>query len=347
MPPATAPLAGEKRLTTNTLTLPLRRPFGIARGVRTAQPLLRVEVRLNGHTGRGETPGVSYEGETPETLAALMDEHRDAIAACPSREALLDILPAGGARAAVDSAFWDLEAKLTGRPVWQLIGRAAAPQPVLSAFTISLDTPDAMAAQTRDEANRPLLKVKLGGRDGLDIDRARAVRNNAPKARLVADGNGGFTPDTVHDTALALKELGYELFEQPLLPKEDAFFDDYTPPLPLCADESLATLDDLPQVAQRYQIGNIKLDKCGGLTHGLKLYKALREKEMGVFIGTMLAGALSTAPALLLGQDADYVDLDGPLWVIDEAAPDLTGEEGHLSPAPSHFWGGAGPADNG
>ncbi|MEM9422884.1 MAG: dipeptide epimerase [Pseudomonadota bacterium] len=328
-----------KVISTNIVRCKLTRPFTTARGTRTEQRLLKVQISAGGHIGRGETAGVAYDGETVEGLTSQIEGRKEALSKCLSREALLDILPPGGARAAIDAAFWDLEAKITGQSVSQQLGRTAPPQNVMTAFTISLDTPAAMAAQTQDEAHRPLLKVKLGGRDGIDIARATAVRENAPDARLVADGNGGFTPDTIHETALALRELNYELFEQPLLHGQDAFLDDYTSPLPLCADESLASLDDLELVARRYTIGNIKLDKCGGLTHGLELQKGLRERNMGVFIGTMLTGSMSVVPALHLAQGADYIDLDTPMWIIEEDVPPLSQDGIKLTAPDAGFWG--------
>ncbi len=318
---------------------PLVRPFAISRGVRTHQEGVMVRLRDGRATGCGETSGLAYAGETPDQVMTVLEALRPEIEAGRVTSAGAAGLAPGGARAALDAAFWDLEAKRSGVPAWRAAGLDAPPGPLISAFTISLDTPDAMRAQAEEEAWRPLLKVKLGATDGQDADRARSVRQGAPGAVLIADANAGWTPEDLPALAGVLADAGYALLEQPLGVGQDAALDARTWPLPLCADESFATLKDADRVRGRYQLVNIKLDKCGGLTDALKVRDWARREGLGVFVGCMLAGVTSLAPAFLLAQDADYVDLDGPLWLTgDVAALEQDPERGLVPPGPQ-VWG--------
>ncbi|WP_298917020.1 enolase C-terminal domain-like protein [uncultured Algimonas sp.] len=315
----------------------LVRPFIIATGARTHQPVLSVTVGDGIHVGRGAATGVRYRGESVEAMQAQL-------AGLPGdtvRETLSDHLPAGGAMAALDAALWELEAARANRTVADLIG--VDPRALPSAFTIVLDTPDAMAAQTSAESWRPLLKVKLGGNAALEAARMRAVRRAAPETRLVIDANAAWTPEQLGALAPVAKDQGYELLEQPLPMggETDPVCADALRAagdiIPLCADESLQTLADLDRVAPLYSHVNIKLDKCGGLTAGLALRDAARARGLGIFVGCMVAPAVAIAPAHLLAQGADYVDLDGPFWFPDE--PVRLDEDGLFTPIDPAVWG--------
>ncbi|MGJ3230223.1 MAG: dipeptide epimerase [Oceanicaulis sp.] len=327
-------------LIVRVLSRRLKRPFVISTGARTVQPAVQVILREDGAEGIGEASGVSYLGETAEGLAAQIEAVRPALEAGVDREALLDLLPPGGARFAVDSALWDLEARMTGVPVADRIARAEI-RPLVTAFTISLDAPEAMEAAAREAAGLKLLKVKLGRSDGLDAERARAVRRGAPDATLIADANAGWTMDNLERDAEALFEAGFALLEQPLPADQDAALEGFDSPLPLCGDESVQSLADIDRAAARYDVINIKLDKCGGLTHALEMRDRLAALKREMFVGCMICGARAIAPAFLLAQDAAYADLDGPLWLAeDECRLDLD-ERGRLSPPPAGFWGEA------
>lgn len=333
-------LAVMLRLTLSAVARPLTRPFVISTGARTVQSALIARLERDGVAGVGEASGVSYRGETVETLLDQAESVRGALQAGANREDLLDLLPAGGARFALDSALWDLEARLSGVPVADRIGVAGAAEPLVTAFTISLDTPPAMEQAARAASGLALLKVKLGGKDGLDAERARAVRRGAPSATLIADANAGWTEVNLARDADALAEAGFALLEQPLPPGADAVLERFSSPLPLCGDESVQSLADLDHAAGRYDLINVKLDKCGGLTHGLELRDAVARMGKGLFVGCMICGTRAIAPAFLLARSAVYADLDGPLWLAsDDAAMHMDGA-GRLSAPPSGFWGG-------
>jgi L-alanine-DL-glutamate epimerase-like enolase superfamily enzyme len=318
----------------------LVRPFIIATGARTHQPVLHVEVSDGHHVGRGQATGVSYRGETPDGLLEQLNICGGTLPADMTRDALAETLPAGGARSALDAALWELEAARSGTTVAALIG--VNPKPVESAFTIVLDAPETMAEQARGENWRPLLKVKLGGSPELEAQRMRAVAKASGQARRVIDANAGWTPEQLVELAPLAAELGYELLEQPLTAgtegeAEDALRNAATH-LPLCADESLQTLDDLDALDGLYQAVNIKLDKCGGLTAALAIRDAARARGLSVFVGCMVAPTIALAPAHLLAQGADYADLDGPFWFPDEPAT-LTGD-GLFDVIAPDVWGG-------
>ncbi|XBQ16480.1 MAG: dipeptide epimerase [Oceanicaulis sp.] len=326
-------------LSVRVLSRRLKRPFVISTGRRTVQTAVEVRLSSGGVTGAGEASGVSYLGETAETIAAQIEAVRSAIEAGVDRQALLDLLPPGGARFAVDSALWDFEAKTSGRSVAEMIGVDDARAPQLTAFTISLDAPEAMEAAARDASGLGLLKVKLGGKDGRDGERARAVRRGAPEATLIADANAGWTLDNLGEDAEALAEAGFALLEQPLPAGSDEPLDRFDSPLPLCGDESVQSLAELDAAAARYDFINIKLDKCGGLTHALQMRERLRALNKGLFVGCMICGVRAIAPAFLFARDADYVDLDGPLWLAEDEAELTMDARGRLSPPPHRFWG--------
>jgi L-alanine-DL-glutamate epimerase-like enolase superfamily enzyme len=247
-------------------------------------------------------------------------------------------MPPGAARNAIDCALWDLESKLTKTPVWQLAGLPAEPKPVATAFTISLGTPDVMAQAAKFASAMPLLKLKLGG--GLDdIDRVAAVRRVVPKATLIVDANEGWTMSQLFEIAPQLAALGVALIEQPLPAGQDAGLADFDSPVPIGADESCHGPDSLPSLIGRYQCVNIKLDKTGGLTGALAMKAVAQAAGFRVMIGCMVATSLSMAPAFLLTQGADFVDLDGPL-LLDADRPDGIAYDGAwMSPPVSALWG--------
>jgi len=319
----------------------LVRPFIISTGARTHQPYLAVRVTDGQYVGRGAAAGLRYFGETPESLAAQIESVRDIFERGVSGLDLLDILPAGGARAALDAALWDLDAARAQTSVAAMLN--ISPKPVASAFTIVLDDPDIMAEQAREEAWRPLLKVKLGGSPDSEANRMRAVATAAPTTRKVIDANAGWTVSQLTTLAPLAAELGYELLEQPLPigcerePASRAALKRAAQSILLCADESFQTVADFDLITGLYQAVNIKLDKCGGLTSALAIRDTAKARGLAIFIGCMLAPTIAIAPAHLLAQDADYADLDGPFWFLDE--PVSLTEDGLFAPIDPTLWG--------
>jgi L-alanine-DL-glutamate epimerase-like enolase superfamily enzyme len=264
------------------------------------------------------------------------EQVRAEIEAGASREDLQRLLPAGSARNALDAALWDLEAKLVGRRAWELAGRPRL-DPVKTAFTIGFDTPAAMAEAARAAARRPLLKLKIGGPD--DLDRVAAVRQAAPKTRLVVDANEGLTYDDLVRLAPEFARLGVLLIEQPLPEGQDDALEGYSSPVPLCADESLHDRSQLAATARRYACVNVKLDKTGGLTEGLRLVAAARALDLQVMVGCIVGTSLAMAPAMILAQGADFVDLDGPLMLERDREPGLAYEGSMIRPPAPELWG--------
>ena len=253
-----------------------------------------------------------------------------------TRGALQNALPAGAARNAVDCALWDLEAKVAGKPVWELAG-LKPPKPEITAYTLSLDSPEKMQAQAAENAFRPLLKTKLGGEG--DVARIEAVRRGAPDARIIVDANEGWSVEAYKELAPVLVRLGVEMVEQPLPAGEDEALLDLERVLPVCADESCHDCASLPKLTGKYDMINIKLDKTGGLTEAL----ALREKGLkagyDVMVGCMVGSSLAMAPAVLVAQGAAVTDLDGPLLLAQDRAAPLKYDEKGVHPATPQLWG--------
>jgi L-alanine-DL-glutamate epimerase-like enolase superfamily enzyme len=310
----------------------LARAFTISRGSRTEARVLTATAASGDRRGRGECTPYARYGETPESVAAQ-------IAALPSGVDRLSLqwrLPPGAARNAVDCALWDLQAKRCNLPVWRLAG-LAEPGPVVTAFTLSLEAPEAMRAQAAAHAHRPLLKIKLGGEG--DMARLEAVRAGAPEARLIVDANEGWTPDEFAQLAPALVRLGVEMVEQPLPAGADDALAEMARPLPVCADESCHDRASLPALAGKYDMINIKLDKAGGLTEALALRGAARAAGFGVMVGCMVGTSLAMAPAVLVAQGAAVVDLDGPLLLAQDRTPPLRYDDRGAHPAAPELWG--------
>ena len=308
----------------------------IARGAKIEAHVLVVEIEQAGVVGRGEGMPYPRFGETMERSIALAESARPAVEAGASRAELQGLLLAGAARNAIDCALWDLEAKLTGEPAWKAAGKARL-DPVKTCYTLSLDTPDAMAEAARAAAGRPMLKLKIGAPG--DLDRVEAVRGAAPKTRLIVDANEGLTFDDLRRLAPELARLGVLLIEQPLKAGEDQALEGYESPVMLCADESLRTRADLDICARRYGCINVKLDKAGGLTEALALSEAARARGLSIMAGCMVATSLAMAPAMILAQGAEFVDLDGPLLLARDREPGLTFEGSMIRPPPRELWG--------
>ena len=313
-------------------TFPLARAFTISRGSRTEAQVLTVTVEAEGARGRGECVPYARYGETLESVAAQIA----GLPAAFDRAALQRLLPPGAARNAVDCALWDLEAKQAGCAVWELAG-LPKPGPEITAFTLSLDAPEVMRDEASRHADRPLLKIKLGGEG--DLARLEAVRAGAPRARIIVDANEGWTPEGYAALAPELLALGVELVEQPLPAGRDAALADMARPLPVCADESCHDRASLAGLAGRYDVVNIKLDKTGGLTEALALREAARAAGFGIMVGCMVGSSLAMAPAVLVAQGAAFTDLDGPLLLAVDRPQGLFYDAEGVHPATPELWG--------
>jgi L-alanine-DL-glutamate epimerase-like enolase superfamily enzyme len=315
---------------------PIAGAFTISRGAKTEAIAVVAEVSQGGHTGRGECVPYARYGETPEaTLAALLSM-REALRNGLSRQALQAALPAGAARNALDCALIDLEAKIGGRRAWELLGRPA-PRACTTAFTISLGTPEAMAAATAKAANRALLKIKLGG-DG-DGERIAAVRKEAPESELIVDANEAWTPANLEQNLAACEAVGVTLIEQPLPAGQDELLARIRRPVAVCADESVHDRASLNDLRERYDAVNIKLDKAGGLTEALAMADAAQALGFEIMVGCMVATSLAMAPAMLLTPQARFVDLDGPLLLAGDRDGGLRYDDSTVYPPDAALWG--------
>ena len=325
-----------RTLTVRDERWPLAAAFVISRGAKIEARVVVAEIDDGPHRGRGEAVPYARYGETVEAVLAQIESVRPRIEAGLSREALQGLLPAGAARNAIDCALWDLEAKRAGVRAWALAGRARL-DPVKTCFTISLGSPGVMAETARANARRPMLKLKIGGPD--DIDGVAAVRAAAPRSQLIIDANEALNFATLRRLAPAFAKLGVKLIEQPLPAGEDEALGGYESPVPLCADESLHTRAELAACVGRYGLINIKLDKAGGLTEALALAAEARARGFGLMVGCMVATSLAMAPAMILAQGAEVVDLDGPLLMVRDRQPSLVGAGSLLEPPSPDLWG--------
>ena len=317
---------------------PLSRPFRISRGVKTVADVITVTLREGDAVGRGE--GVPYQryGEDVGSALAVIYEVRPAIEAGADRHALLSMLPPGAARNAIDCALWDLEARRLSRDVAVMIG-APSPGRLTSALTIGIDAPDEMESAARRLADAPLLKAKVDASD--PAAQIRAVRSGAPKAALIVDPNESWDQAIVEAMQPVLAEAAVDLLEQPVPADADSWLEGFVPAVPICADESVHVVADLTTVAERYQSVNVKLDKAGGLTAALELAHAARASGLGLMTGCMVSSSLSIAPALHLARMSDFVDLDGPFWLLEDRPCGVKNEGGILVPPAAGFWGTA------
>lgn len=315
---------------------PIAGAFTISRGAKTEAVTVVAEIRRGDWIGRGECVPYARYGETPEaTLAAILAMQAQ-FGEGLDRAALQTAMPAGAARNALDCALLDLEAKTAGKRIWDVLGRNA-PHHCTTAYTISLGSPDAMAAATAKAAYRPLLKIKLGGDD--DAARIKAVRREAPESQLIVDANEAWTPENLERNLSACAEAGVTLVEQPLPAGQDDALAHVRRPMVVCADESVHELSSLAGLRGRYDAINIKLDKAGGLTHALAMADAAEALGFEIMVGCMVATSLSMAPAMLLAPQARFVDLDGPLLLAADRDHGLRYQESTVYPPDAALWG--------
>ncbi|NNK77253.1 MAG: dipeptide epimerase [Litoreibacter sp.] len=306
--------------------------FTISRGSRTEAQVLTVDIRRDGNRGCGECVPYARYGETLESVIAQIE----ALPADISHADLQDALPAGAARNAVDCALWDLEAKTSGEPVWKLAG-LSAPKPEITAYTLSLDTPERMERAAAKHRARPILKIKLGTTD--DMARLEAVRRGAPDTKIIVDANEGWTAEVYADLVPHLQRLGVTLVEQPLPAGADDALSEIARPVPICADEACHDRASLPALKGKYDLVNIKLDKTGGLTEALALRDAARSEGYGIMVGCMIGSSLAMAPAVLVAQGADVTDLDAPLLLAEDRDQPLAIDSAGVHPATPGLWG--------
>ncbi len=314
---------------------PLNHPFRISRGSRAEACVVVVSVNNGQHTGRSEgVPIARYKQNTASVLAQIESiKHVGDL----DRDKLQQLLPPGAARNALDCALWDLEAKRSGRRVWEL-AKIPIVDEVETSFTISLDTPEKMADAAAAAARLPILKLKLGG-DDADLARIERVHSAAPKARLLIDANESWSPRHYQNIVPALSELAVELIEQPFSAGTDEVLEILDHPIPICADEGCHTTADLSRLKNRYEVINVKLDKTGGLTEALQLCQRAPENDFKLLIGCMVCTSLSIAPARLLASNADWVDLDGPLLLACDRDHGLHYRNGRIGIPSRELWG--------
>jgi len=308
-------------------SLPLAKPFRISGHVFTDTPVVLVTLSDGTHSGRGEASGVYYLDDDVPAMAAAIESVRGAVEAGITREGLQMLLPAGGARNALDCALWELDARRSGVPVWELAG-LAEPRPLRTTFTLGADDPEVMAEGARGYAQARALKLKLTGDLDLDIARVQAVRAARPECWIGVDANQGFAIGDLDALVAALVAADVKLLEQPLARGREADLDGYQCPIPIAADESALTLGDVEGLVGRFNVVNIKLDKCGGLTEGLAIAKRARELGLGVMVGNMVGSSLAMAPAFIVGQLCDIVDLDGPIFLAADRKPSIEYTDG-------------------
>ncbi|HTT80648.1 MAG TPA: N-acetyl-D-Glu racemase DgcA [Stellaceae bacterium] len=325
-----------QRLSASRRSFPLARPFAISRGTKTTAEVVVAEVFDGEFRGRGECVPSPRYGESIASVVAALEAMRGAVFSGLDRNELQQAMPPGAARNALDCAFWDLDAKRVDRRAADLAGIADM-RPLVTAFTLSLDTPERMGEAAAASRDRKLLKLKLAG-DG-DIERVAAVRRAAPQARLIVDANEGWQERHLSEIMPALAELGVALIEQPLPAGADEALLSVPHPIPICADESCRTAADLDRLQGKYEAVNIKLDKTGGLTAALALAHEAAARGFQLMVGCMVASSLAMAPAIVVAQRASIVDLDGPLLLASDRVPGLSYEGSLVHPPEPRLWG--------
>ena len=318
---------------------PIRGTFAISRGAKTEAEVIVATIREGEYRGRGECVPYKRYGETGESVLAQIESVRSVFEKGMSREALPEALPAGAARNALDCALWDLEAKQKGKTIWELVG-IANPQPKLVSFTIGLGAPETMAEQVKGAAQKySILKIKLGAEG--DEERLRKIRQVAPKSRLIVDVNEGWNESNIETMIRACEDASVELIEQPLRDGYSNILQNYSimTSIKICADESARTSADIEKIAGTYRAVNIKLDKAGGLTVALAMAEKAKKAGLAVMIGCHVSTSLSMAPATVVAQLADYVDLDGPLLLERDREPSIEYEDGKIFPTTPLLWG--------
>jgi L-alanine-DL-glutamate epimerase-like enolase superfamily enzyme len=332
-----ASMTKQRKLTIRAESWPLRQRFSIARGSKISADILCVELAENGIVGRGEAVPYRRYGESMETVTAAVESIQKALESGLERDALLDALLPGAARNAIDCALWDLQAKQRKTGIAKLA--AIDLKPITTAFTIVIDDADKMAVQAEKAQAYPLLKIKLGGREGVmaDITRLAAIAEARPDAQLIVDSNEGWQIDEVARYANQLGRFGVTFFEQPVPQAQEAGLADID--LPFCADESVHDSGSLSALPRAYDWVNLKLDKTGGLTEALACAQAAKDDGRKIMVGCMVATSLSMAPAMVLAQLADLVDLDGPLWLAEDRANGLRYDGATIHPPRAELWG--------
>jgi L-Ala-D/L-Glu epimerase len=328
-----------QRLTVIRRAWPLARPLMTADGIKTTVDVVVAEISDGDSRGRGECVPLRRYGESIGSVAAELEAMKGAVFSGLNRDTLQSALPPGAARNALDCAFWDIDAKRAYRSVAELAGLGTVP-PVVTAFTLDFDTPDKMAEQAAANRTRPLLRLELGG-DG-DVERVRAVRQAAPAARLIVDANEGWNERQLGEFMPALIDFRVQLIEQPLPADVDDALARMERPIPLCADESCRTLADLDRLDGKYAAINIKLDKVGGLTEALALAEEAKRRGLRIMVGGVISTSLGIAPALLVAQQAEIVDLDGPLRLALDRGAGLRYDGSTIHPPDPKLWGGPG-----
>lgn len=325
-------------------SFPLAKPFVITGHRFESTETIRVTLEHGGISGRGEAVGSYYLNETTagmmQTLGAVAADLHALPAKLPTpeeiQEQVQDMLPPGGARNALDCALWDYRAKVAGRRIWDLLG--LEPVPLSTVYTLGIDEPEAMAAHAREAARYPKLKIKLDA--DRPVERLEAIRRVRPDAELIIDVNQGWDFAMLREYVPHCERLGVAMIEQPLPRGEDEALEGFRSPLPLGADESCLHLGEFPEAARRYQVLNIKLDKCGGLTEALRLVEAARREGMQIMVGNMMGSSLSMAPSFVIGQYCRFVDIDGPLLLARDVEHGLSySSDGRVSPPAVALWG--------
>ena len=315
---------------------PLVSPFRIANYLWESLEVLVVKLEHNGCVGLGEAAGVYYLNDRPDAMLIQVERVRSAVEAGVGRESLQRLLPRGGARNALDCALWDLEAKLAGRSVWEAAG-IAEPRPLLTTFTCGVASPEEMALRSVQYVDARAIKLKLAG-DSVDADRVRAVRAARPEVWLGVDANQAFTNSSLERLMPVLVDRHVSLIEQPFPIGQEALLDGFRSPIPVAADESAQGVSDIPGLLGRFNVINIKLDKCGGLTEGLAMARAAREEGLQLMVGNMLGTSLAMAPTFVLGQLCEIVDLDGPVFLSKDREPSVQYADGLITTPPA-LWG--------
>ncbi len=328
-----------RRLIVNAESWPLAAPFRISRGTKRTADVIVVEVHDGAFVGRGESVPYARYGETPASVAAQVRQVAQDVAAGMSRQELSQRLPAGAARNALECALWDLSARTMGESVAAQL--KCGPLPALTtATTVGLDTPERMGAAAARLADAPIIKVKVDAHQ--PADQLRAVRANAPQARLIVDANESWTPDLLQAMQPVLADNAVALLEQPLPVGQDEALVGFESACPICADESCHVAADLPRLVDRYQAVNIKLDKTGGLAGALQLLDAARAAGFLTMVGCMVCTSLGIAPAFHVARHADFIDLDGPLWLQQDRVGGIRQVDGRVLPPQEDLWGGTG-----
>lgn len=326
-----------RRVNLSIETWPVRGVFRISRGSQTEIVVVTAEIREGSFIGRGECRPYARYGETPESVIAAIETILQELQEGLERDELRNYLVPGAARNAIDCALWDLAAKRAGQPVWKLAG-LPPPQSLITAYTLSVDSPENLAATAASEKWRPLLKLKLAGQN--DLRCIAAVRANAPFSRLIIDANEAWSQRDYEDLTPELVRLGVEMLEQPFPAGSDACLASLPKRLPVCADESCHDSKSLDGLIGLYDVVNIKLDKTGGLTEALRMKALAMQCGFEVMVGCMVGTSLAMAPAFLLAQGARYVDLDGPLLLAKDRQPGLYFEGSQIFPPDEALWGG-------